>query len=91
VSGALGKPDRASRTSVILISRLAGLPKDVLDNAQRKADQLKIETERRLLASLARRTEILLLAGKGSGTATPADILKNAFFLYKTLGRLAKS
>jgi DNA mismatch repair ATPase MutS len=67
-------------------SRLAGLPKDVLEMAQQKADQLKIETDRRLMASLARRTK-LLLEDREDGIRDPVAILKNALLLHKSLTR----
>jgi hypothetical protein len=60
----------------------------VLDLAQRKADQLKIETDRRLLASLGRRTK-QLLEDRGDEIRDPVEVLKNAMLLHKTLGRLA--
>jgi len=66
--------------------RLAGLPKDVLDMAQQKADQLKIETDRRLMASLARRTK-LLLEDRDDGMRDPVAVLKNASLLHKSLTR----
>jgi DNA mismatch repair ATPase MutS len=66
--------------------RLAGLPKDVLEMAQQKADQLKVETDRRLMASLARRTK-LLLEDRDDGIRDPLAILKNALILHKSLTR----
>jgi DNA mismatch repair ATPase MutS len=68
--------------------RLAGLPKDVLDMAQRKADQLKVETDRRLMASLARRTKSLL-EDKEDGIRDPVAVLRNALLLHKSLSRMA--
>lgn len=56
--------------------------------AQQKADQLKIETDQRLMASLARRTK-LLLEDKGDEIKDPAVILKNALLLHKSLSRMA--
>jgi hypothetical protein len=70
--------------------RLAGLPKNILDNAQRKADQLKIETDRRLLASMARRTEQLLGPGR-LDSDNAKEVLRNASLLYKNLSRLSRS
>lgn len=70
--------------------RLAGLPKDVLDVAQTKADQLKIETGQRLLASCARRTRRLLSDTRATGTSSQ-EMLRNAGLLYKTLGMISKS
>lgn len=84
---------RLPRTHLVDIAdgtdRLAGLPKDVLDVAQTKADQLKVETGRRLLASFTRRTRRLLLDTKSS-PSTPHETLRNADVLYKTLGMLGR-
>jgi len=68
--------------------RLAGLPKAVLDVAQQKADQLKIETDRRLMASLARRTKSLL-EDRGDGGRDDVTVLRNALLLHKSLSRIA--
>ena len=68
--------------------RLAGLPKAVLDVAQQKADQLKIETDRRLMASLARRTKSLL-EDRGHGDRDDVTVLRNALLLHKSLSRIA--
>jgi len=74
--------------------RLAGLPKNVLQNAQLRADQLKYETEQRRRLALASRTQHLLndIDDHETATAMTADaatpkivLLKNANVLHRAL------
>lgn len=85
-------PSRLDQYRLTSIIRLAGLPKEVLDVAQHKADQLKVETGERLTASIARRARKLLAGGDvPSLKLPPAEILRNAQVLAKTLSLVRRA
>ncbi len=68
------------------LNSLAGLPKNVLQNAQLRADHLKYETGQRLLAALARRSRLLIRDSQLDDNETPPDeVLKNVLALHKAL------
>lgn len=84
----------ASSCRIMTHSRLAGLPKNVLQTAQLRADQLKYETEQRRRLALASRTHHLLDDINDNDTVhdstvnTPtrkAALLKNAHALHRAL------
>jgi len=65
---------------------LAGLPKEVLQNAQLRADKLKYETNQRRLAALTQRSHKLL--AEVTSPAAPSlasETLKNANALHRAL------
>ena len=65
--------------------RLAGVPQSVLEMAQMRSDQLKLETEERRALNVAKRAQALLRHMRSSD-APSVDILKNMSTLYKLLG-----
>jgi DNA mismatch repair protein MSH3 len=68
---------------------LAGLPKTVLENAQLRADCLKVETQKRMMTALARRTQ-RLLQSTFSNVTDSAATLRTAEWLYKAVKLVVK-
>lgn len=69
-------------------ARLAGLPEGVLQNAQLRADMLKVETQKRAQLAVAKRTRKLLglvQAEKGGGAGSVVSTLKLARILQSSL------
>lgn len=78
-----------SRGRLLTFCRLAGLPKTVLENAQLRADCLKVETQERMVTALARRTQ-RLLQSTFSNVTDSAATLRNAALLYKAVKLVVK-
>ena len=71
--------------------RLAGLPKEVLQTAQLRADKLKYETNQRRLLAITQRSHKALIAASTQSASSPASVtLKNANALHRALQLFVK-
>jgi len=68
--------------------RLAGLPKTVLENAQLRADQLKVETAKKNAEALAKRTRHLL-SNLSTSSLDTRETIQNVQILHKSINLLA--
>ncbi|GFZ42602.1 MutS protein homolog 3 [Saitozyma sp. JCM 24511] len=82
-------PGLAEASFGVWCARLAGLPKTVLENAQLRADCLKVETQKRMMTALARRTQ-RLLQSTFSNVTDSAATLRTAEWLYEAVKLVVK-
>lgn len=84
--GVLGMRICLCRQTIVtdIVSRLAGLPKPILDIAQMRSSSLKAETQERLRGTIARRVGRVLHDMLENQTS-PSQMLRNVEMLHKSL------
>lgn len=80
-----GRPTNSTADHAL---RLAGLPKTVLENAQLRADQLKVETAKKNAEALAKRTRHLL-SDLSTSSLNARETIQNIQILHKSINLLA--